>query len=267
MLLLFISLILVATGVTFSILFETLALQIIGGGLTIVGVAMILVYYIQLLNTNNAKWKNQKKSLETQMKKVETDYNEQISQLNKQLADKDKEIEQLRLQLKHNSKPIPELPSDLILEQRLAKIRSYFEDQTGFDYNYRRFFSELNNAVKNHVIRININENLTRPLMEKLSGMTHPLDDASKQELLSDLVQLALVEIDYTQSYRSTFNGEDSIALRMASGKISAAEAAGNANKANTNIYETEMSLRVLQALFHDLNLSDKTLIVHDTLL
>lgn len=267
MLLLFISLILVATGVTFSILFEPLALQLIGGGLAIMGVVLLQVYYFQLLKATNEKWKSQKKATETQLKKTESDYKEMVGQLEKELEEKNKEIQQLKTKLENSTSQIPRFTSDQKLEQRLQDLRSYFERFGDLDDGYRSFFSELNNAVKNQIIRTSINENLTRPLMEKLGNMTLPLDDANKQELLGDLLQLALVEIDYTQSYRSTFNGDDSLALRMASGKIGATEAANEAAKANTNVYETEQSLRSLQALVHSLNLDDKIMIVHDTLL
>ena len=103
--------------------------------------------------------------------------------------------------------------------------------------------------------------------MERLNQTDLPIEEKEKQELTSLLLQLALIAIDYTQEYRSTYNGDDSLALRVATGAMTVEEAASKATKASSNVYETEKDLRILWNLVQELGQTEKNLIVHDTLL
>ena len=78
-------------------------------------------------------------------------------------------------------------------------------------------------------------------------------------------MQQAFVSIDFMQEFRSTLDGDDSLALRVAAGLMSSKEAAAQARRANAIVSETEKPLRVILALLEKLNLTDINLIVKDT--
>lgn len=256
MLLYVLSLLLIAAGLSFTFLYDSLILQTIGIAMSILGTSLLIVYYEQVLKKKNFN----RAGLE--------DRNGQQNNSDVSLPESENvETNALKEPASQRVELFPKLSSDVSLEQRIELLRSYFENNDSLGVDYRRFFAELNRAAKSQTMRKNINDNFVTPLFKKLKGVSLPLEESDKQELLGEMMQLALIAIDYMQDYRSTFEGDDSLALRVASGTMNHKDAAEQATKATTNVYKTEKDVRVLFALVKKLELSDKTLIVHDTLL
>lgn len=253
------SLLLIAVGLTGAVLLNTVLLQTISVLVCLLGVSMLIAHYRRRYDALVMKKNNLKKQLLRQQQDQETHQSQT-----------EKELEQLRHNLERIQTSIPVITSNLPIENRLEALRSLcLDDKKDNEYgkDYRRLFAELEHAVKNQTMLKDINKNFTSPLMEKLEQTALPLAEEDKKELTARLLQLALIAIDYTQEYRSTHNGSDSLALRVATGAAKPEEAAALAKRATSNVYETEKTLRVLWNLVTDLGCSDALLIVHDTLL
>lgn len=253
---LIIALLLIFVGLAGSIACDTLVWQIISAVASLMGVAYLAVYYKRIINAQRSKYK----ALEEQSKQQENDYDSQLKQMKVK-------IEQLSQQVEKLQSKMPVMTPEQTTEQRLEALRDYFSADERNSKEYGRLFAELEQAVKNQNMLKSINRNFTTPLMERLSQTNLPIEEKEKQELTSRLLQLALIAIDYTQEYRSTFNGDDSLALRVATGAMTVEEAASKATKASSNVYETEKNLRILWNLVQELGQSEENLIVHDTLL
>lgn len=237
------------------VLFPDTILKWVSLGTILAGVVLLIVYYQRL----NGALRKKAQSLN--------------KQLQLQGANNDKQLNELKNQIeKMNSKMMkittwPSVPSDLPLEQRLELLRSYFINDDKMDPDYRRLFAELRQATKSRIFLKTINQNLTKGFVDQLQATSIPLDNSSWREPLTTLLRLAFASIDLTQDFTSTHDGEDSLALRVAMGKMTPEEAAKQAVQASTSVYETEKYLRVLRALTTGLGLSDQNLIVHDTLM
>lgn len=253
---LIIALLLILVGLAGSIVCDTLVWQIISAVACLIGVAYLAVYYKRIIDTQQSKCK----VLEEQSKQQEKEYESQLNQMKAK-------IEQLSQQLEKMQSKMPVMTPELTTEQRLQALRDYFSANEKNGKEYGRLFSELEKAVKNQKMLKSINKNFTTPLMERLNQTDLPIEEKEKQELTSLLLQLALIAIDYTQEYRSTYNGDDSLALRVATGAMTVEEAASKATKASSNVYETEKDLRILWNLVQELGQTEKNLIVRDTLL
>ena len=250
------SLILIALGLAGTILMETAALQIVSAMVCVIGVILLIVYYQHMYNIQ----RTMNKTLKEQSKHLENEYNTMKSQ-------KDANIEQLHQKLEKLQSSIPAMPSELPIEQRLEILRSFFLEDEKNRSDYRRLFLELSHAGKNQAMLEKIKLNFTNPLMEKLSQVSQPIGENDKRELVGQLLQLALIAIDFTEEFRTMRNGDDSLALSVAIGSMKQEDAALKASKANSNVYETEKAHRVLSELVSSLQLSGDNLIVHDTLL
>ena len=250
------SLILIALGLAGTILMETAALQIVSVVVCVIGVILLIVYYQHMYNIQ----RTMNKTLKEQSKQLENEYNTMKSQ-------KDATIEQLHQKLEKLQSSIPAVPAELPIEQRLEILRSFLLEDEKNRSDYRRLFLELSHAVKNQAMLEKIKLNFTNPLMEKLSQVSQPIGENDKRELVSQLLQLALIAIDFTEEFRTMRNGDDSLALSVAIGSMKQEDAALKASKANSNVYETEKTHRVLSELVSSLQLSGDNLIVHDTLL
>lgn len=264
MLLYIISLILIASGLAFTFVFETMFMQIIGVFMSVLGIAILIAYYQKALKGLSKDNKTIKNRLDLCLKQQES--NEK--NLNDQVRLKDEEIMRLDNSLNKSKKTPPIFSPNASLEQRLEDLRSFLVENFDVDNNYPRFFSELNRAVQNQTMRKKLLNNCINPLKQKVKDTSLPLDDeSSKLDLLAELVQLAFVAVDYMQEYRSTYDGEAPLSVRMAVHDISQKEAADMATKANTNPNETELVYRVLLELVTALGINNKTLIVHNYLL
>lgn len=250
------SLILIALGLAGTVLMETAALQIVSIIVCVIGVILLIVYYQHMYNIQ----RTMNKTLKEQSKQLENEYKTMKSQ-------KDATIGQLNQKLEKLQSSIPAMPSELPIEQRLEILRSFFMEDEKNRSDYRRLFLELSHAVTNQTLLEKIKLNFTSPLMEKLSQVSQPIGENEKRELISQLLQLALIAIDFTEEFRTTRNGDDSLALSVATGTMKQEDAALKASKANLNVYETEKTLRVLSELLSSLQLSGDNFIVHDTLL
>lgn len=257
----------IATGVSFMLWFDTLSMQIVSASLTIIGVAILIVYYQQIVNKLSATNTELKKRMDNLSKQQEEDRTSLLDSFQSKLDGKDDEIKQLRKQIEQCSKDIPNLPVKDSLDKRLNSVQSFFAGDEGLDDEYQFFFSELKKAVKNQTTRTNLNSNYIQPLMEKLKNTELPLNDSDKLKLLGYLVQLALIAIDYTQDFHTSYEEESCLSLRIATGSISLEEASEQAKEANDNIYETEKEIRVLHDLVLDFGLNGKRLVFHDAIL
>lgn len=253
---LIIPILLLLVGLAGCIVFDTLVWQIISAVVCVIGVVYLVVYYKRIIDTQRSKYK----TLKEQSKQQEIEHESQQNQNDAKIAKLSQQVEKLQSKM-------PDMSSKLTIEQRLETLRNYFSADERNSKEYRRLFAELEQAVKNQKMLKNINKNFTEPLMELLSKTNLPIGEKEKQELTSRLLQLALIAIDYTQEYRSTHNGDDSLALRVATGTMTIEEAASKATKATSNVYETEKNIRILWNLVRELGQTENNLIVHDTLL
>lgn len=253
---LIIALLLILFGLVGSIVCDTLTWQIISAVACVMGVAYLAVYYKRIIDTQRSKYK----ALKEQTKLQEKEHENQQSQMMAKIDKLCQQVEKLQSEM-------PIITSDQTIEQKLGILRDYFSADERNSKEYGRLFAELEQAVKNQNMLKSINRNFTTPLMERLNKTNLPIEEKEKQELMSRLLQLALIAIDYTQEYRSTYNGDDSLALRVATGAMTVEEAASKATKASSNVYETEKDLRILWNLVQELGQTEKNLIVHDTLL
>ena len=255
MILFILSLVLIAIGIIGIIFLNAITLQIAASLIAFLGVAMLIVYYQRIYEA--LRQKNNK--INTQLEQLKAEFGDQLKQKNDEIKSLQHRIEE--------KQSFPVIPPDISLEQRIEVIRNYFAEDKKKSADYRRLFAEIIDAVKNQSMLRSINASFTTPLMERIYDTSLPLEDKDKHELTALLFQLALISIDYTKEFRSTHEGDDSLALRVAMGTMSTEEAVATATKANTNVYETEKTLRVLLALVLSLNLTDECLIVNDTLL
>lgn len=271
----FLAIIIIATGVSFTLLFENWSMKITGTALCVLGTAMLIAYYRTLLN-------NRKEEYETSLYNLDNNKENKIIQLNKEIADlkgqleqKDQEIISLKSQPQSHPATPPDLNGELPLEERIQILRSYFEkDENLIDENkdlnadYRQFFAELKRAAIYQALFKSINDNYTTPMLKEIEPQEFELGDDSSQVLLGKLVQLALVNIDFTQEFHTQGNnGYDSLAIKMAAGIISHDEAIENAKRIILDVKKTKKTIRILYELVQKLGLYDKALIVNDTLL
>lgn len=259
----YIAIILIATGLSFTLLFETWLMKIIGALLCVLGTALLITYYLKLL----AKRKeNHAASLEEKEKQLRLEYEQQLANMKTQLKEKDNNVTSLNQQLQQLQPTPPELHGDLM--ERIQSLRSYFEDKGNLSKNYQRFFAELIRAAKYQALIKGINENFTEPLLDKIKDPGYTLDDTNQHYLLGKLMQLALVGIDFTNEFHTQQpDGYDSLAINVAAGKISQEEAANRAQKTSADIRETAKTIRVLNEMVQKLGLNDNALIINDTLL
>lgn len=251
-----IALLLILVGLVGSIVCDTMVWQIISAVSCVAGVVYLAVYYKRIINEQQTKYK----TLKEQSKQQEKEYESQLNQLKAKIDQLSQQVEKLQSEM-------PVITSEQTLEQKLKTLREYFCANGKNSKAYGRLFAELEQAVKNQNMLKSINNNFTTPLMERLNQTDLPIKEKEKQELTSRLLQLALIAIDYTQEYRSTHNGDDSLALRVATGAITVEEAASKATKATSDVYETKKDLRTLWNLVQKLGQTEENLIVHDTLL
>lgn len=251
-----IALLLILVGLVGSIACDTLVWQIISAVACVAGIVYLAVYYKRIINEQQSKYK----ALKEQSKQQEKEYESQLNQMKANSEQLGQQVEKLQSEM-------PVISSEQTLEQKLKTLREYFSANEKSNKAYGRLFAELEQAVKNQNMLKSINSNFTTPLMERLNQTDLPIEEKEKQELTSRLLQLALIAIDYTQEYRSTHNGDDSLALRVATGAMTVEEAASKATKATSNVYETEKDLRILWNLVQELGQTEENLIVHDTLL
>lgn len=260
----YIAIILIATGLSFTLLFETWLMKIIGAVLCVLGTALLITYYLRLLAKRKEKYAA---SIEEKEKQLRQECERQLANMETQLKKKDNDVASLNQQLQQMRPTPPEQPCDLSLEERIQRLRSYFEINNHLNDDYRRFFAQLIRAAKYQALLKGINENFTAPMLDEIKDPGYTLDDTNLHYLLGKLIQLALVGIDYTQEFHTLRDGYDSLAINVAAGAISREEAAKKAKKASNNIYETETIIRVLNEMVQKLGLNDRDLIVKDTLL
>ena len=232
-----ISLLLIAAGMAGIWLFPAPGLRLASLGAILLGVVLLIVYYQRMYGALRKKAQLLNKQLQ-----------QHGSNTDKQITELKEENEKLKTQLEKMT-TWPSLPSDLPLDQRLETLRSYFTNGDKMDPDYRRMFAELRQATKNRMFLKTINQNLTKDLVDQLQAASIPLDNTSWRELLTTLLRLSFASFDLTQDFNSTHDGEDSLALRVAMGKVTPEEAAKQAVQASTSVYETEKYLRVLRAL------------------
>ena len=261
----FIAILLIATGLSFTLLFETWPMRIIGAVLCVLGTALLIAYYLRLLAKRKEKYEA---SLEEKEILLRQEYQQHFEMtMKEELAKKDEKIASMDQRLQLSQPTPPDLHWELPLEERIQSLRSYFENNNNLNQNYRRFFAELERAAKYQTLRKNINDNYTTPMLNELKDEKYTLDEANMHVLLGNLIQLALVGIDYTQEFHTQNKGYDSLAINVAAGTISQEEAAKKAKKASDNIYETVKTIRVLNEMVQKLGLNDRAIIVNDTLL
>ena len=258
----YIAIILIATGLSFTLLFETWLMKIIGAVLCVLGTALLITYYLRLLAKRKEKYAA---SLEEKEKQLRQEYEPQLANMNMQLKEKDNNVASLNQQLQQLQPTPPELHGDLT--ERIQSLRSYFEDKGYLSKNYHRFFAELIRAAKYQALLKGINENFTEPLLDEIKDPGYKLDDTNQHYLLGKLMQLALVGIDFTSEFHSQPEGYDSLSINVAAGKISKEEAANRAKKTSADIRETAKDIRVLNEMVQKLGLNDNALIIKDTLL
>lgn len=263
MLLYILSFILIATGLTFPIIFETLTMKIIGVSLSLLGIAILIARYSRILKSYKTSLEIQKGK---QLKEKEAD-TILIRELQEQISDKEIIIEQLNQRIQKHSGSFPTPSPKASLEQRFEVFRKHLETTYDLDSSILSFLSELKRAAKNQDLREEIKNCSINPFIKKLNDIPLPIDETNKQELLGDLMQISFVSIDFMQEYHSTYDGLESLSLRAATKAISREDAAEQAVRANTNVRETEKTWRVLLSLATSLNLTDRKLIVHDILL
>lgn len=252
----YIGLLLVSTGVALAIWSQNLIIKIIGALLCAMGAAFLISYYKQKIR------KMEEQNIVTNGKEEIQPEQEEQEQEETHVSENEPQVEQNEL------KSLPELSRKSSLEDRIENLRRYVEEKDGFDDNYKNFFAVLKRSAKYLSILRSINQNFTTPVLDKLGKEEYVLDETNKQKLLGDLVQLALVTIDFTQEYHTELDGYDSLAIKVAEGTISPDDdVVKHAKHANTNIYETEKVIRVLDQLVGELGLNGKTLIVKDTVL
>lgn len=127
---------------------------------------------------------------------------------------------------------------------------------------------ELRRAMADLNTKRAIRKGLVASLLDKLEAANlddeQRLDERQRQEINRMLLQLAFATIDMTEDYKSSFDGTDSLAVRVATDSLTKENAASKAVEANFNVHETEKVYRALLAMIKEQGLQNQGLILND---